>query len=38
MAKKEPDNRRVVAQNRKARFNFHIGETFEAGTPRSGLP
>ena len=36
MAKKEPDNRRVVAQNRKARFNFHIGETFEAGIALSG--
>ena len=36
MAKKEPDNRRIVAQNRKARFNFHIGETFEAGIALSG--
>ena len=36
MAEKEPDNRRVVAQNRKARFNFHIGETFEAGIALSG--
>ncbi|HEY8268384.1 MAG TPA: SsrA-binding protein SmpB [Xanthobacteraceae bacterium] len=36
MAKKEPDNRRVVAQNRKARFNFHIGETFEAGIALTG--
>ncbi len=36
MAEKEPDNRRVVAQNRRARFNFHIGETFEAGIALSG--
>ena len=36
MAEKEPDNRRVVAQNRKARFNYHIGETFEAGIALSG--
>ncbi len=36
MAEKEPDNRRVVAQNRKARFNFHIGETFEAGIALTG--
>jgi len=36
MAEKEPDNRRIVAQNRKARFNYHIGETFEAGIALSG--
>ena len=36
MAEKEPDNRRNVAQNRKARFNFHIGETFEAGIALTG--
>ena len=36
MAEKEPDNRRVVAQNRKARFNYHIGETFEAGVALTG--
>ncbi len=27
---------KIVAQNRKARFNFHIGETFEAGIALSG--
>ena len=32
MAKaKENPNRKVIADNRKARFNFEIGETFEAG-------
>ncbi len=37
MAKdKEPDHRRIVAQNRKARFNYHIGETFEAGIALTG--
>ncbi len=36
MAEKEPDNRRLVAQNRKARFNFAIGETFEAGIMLTG--
>jgi SsrA-binding protein len=36
MAEKEPDNRRVVAQNRKARFNYHIGDTFEAGIALTG--
>jgi SsrA-binding protein len=33
---KEPDNRRVVAHNRKARFNYEIGESFEAGIALSG--
>jgi SsrA-binding protein len=36
MAEKDPDNRRVVAQNRKARFNYHIGDTFEAGIALTG--
>jgi SsrA-binding protein len=36
MAKKEPENRRVVAQNRKARFNYQIGEIFEAGLALTG--
>ena len=32
MAKRKSDpNRRVVADNRKARFNYEIGEVFEAG-------
>src|SRR6202521_1218545 len=33
---KSPDNRRVVAHNRKARFNYEIGETFEAGIALTG--
>ena len=28
---KENPNRKVIADNRKARFNYEIGETFEAG-------
>ena len=27
---------RLVAQNRKARFNYQIGETFEAGIALTG--
>ena len=27
---------RVVAQNRKARFNYQIGETFDAGIALTG--
>jgi len=36
MAKKETDNRRIVAANRKARFHYEIGETFEAGIALTG--
>jgi SsrA-binding protein len=36
MAKKETDNRRIAAVNRKARFNYEIGETFEAGIQLTG--
>lgn len=36
MAKKEASGRKVVADNRKARFNFQIGETFEAGIQLAG--
>lgn len=36
MAKKTTGNRKVVALNRKARFNYHIGETFEAGLALTG--
>jgi SsrA-binding protein len=36
MAKKDSDNRRVVAANRKARFHYEIGETFEAGIALTG--
>jgi SsrA-binding protein len=31
MAKKDKSGRKIVAENRKARFNYTIGETFEAG-------
>ncbi len=31
MAKKKDDDRKVVAENRKARFNFAIDSTLEAG-------
>ena len=36
MAKKESSGRKVVADNRKARFNYQIGETFEAGIQLQG--
>ena len=36
MPAKLDGNARVVAQNRKARFNYEIGETFEAGIALSG--
>ena len=35
MAKAEP-KRKIVADNRKARFNYEIGETFEAGIALTG--
>ena len=31
MAPKKDPTRKVVAENRKARFNYELGETFEAG-------
>jgi len=34
--KKERDPKRDVAVNRKARFNYEIGETFEAGIALTG--
>jgi SsrA-binding protein len=34
-AKKDPNNN-VVAENRKARFNYEIGEKFEAGIALTG--
>jgi len=34
-AKKDPNNK-TVAENRKARFNYAIGETFEAGIVLTG--
>src|SRR4029453_11737256 len=36
MAKKPVRNIKVVAHNRKARFNYEIGETFEAGIALTG--
>jgi len=36
MAKQQQPAIKIVAQNRKARFNYHIGETFEAGIVLTG--
>jgi SsrA-binding protein len=36
MTAKPDGNARVVAHNRKARFNYEIGETFEAGIALTG--
>jgi SsrA-binding protein len=36
MAKKVEPGRKIVAENRKARFNYLIGETFEAGIQLAG--
>ena len=36
MAAKTEDRTRVVAQNRRAQFNYEIGETFEAGIALTG--
>src|ERR1700680_3553633 len=36
MKEKPEGNARVVAHNRKARFNYEIGETFEAGIALTG--
>ena len=36
MAKKKDDGQRVVADNRKARFNYFIDETLEAGVALTG--
>jgi len=36
MAAKSDDKIRVVAHNRKARFNYQIGETVEAGIALTG--
>lgn len=35
-AKKESDKQRQIAVNRKARFNYEIGEAFEAGIALTG--
>ena len=36
MAKKKDPDRKIVAENRKARYSFAIGETFEAGVQLTG--
>lgn len=36
MAAKQEPNHKVVADNRRARFNFEVGETFEAGLMLTG--
>src|SRR4051795_4089828 len=36
MAKKAAPGRKTIAENRKARFNFHIGEALEAGIALTG--
>src|SRR5262249_30052511 len=36
MAKKKDPSRRQIAANRKARFHYEIGETFEAGLALTG--
>ena len=36
MAVRSPDNFRVVAQNRRARFNYYLEENFEAGIALTG--
>lgn len=36
MAEKQAPNFKVVADNRKARFNYEIGEVFEAGIALTG--
>ena len=36
MAKKPEPGRKVIAENRKARYSFQIGETFEAGIQLAG--
>jgi len=36
MAETSSENFRVVAQNRRARFNYHLEETFEAGVALTG--
>jgi SsrA-binding protein len=36
MAKKAEPGRKIVAENRKARYSYHIGEVFEAGIQLAG--
>ncbi|MGD9830194.1 MAG: SsrA-binding protein, partial [Hyphomicrobiaceae bacterium] len=36
MSAKKDDDRKIVAENRKARFNYEIEETIEAGIMLTG--
>lgn len=36
MAEKQPPNFKVVADNRRARYNYEVGETFDAGLALTG--
>jgi SsrA-binding protein len=36
MAKKKEDGFKIIADNRKARFNYELGESFEAGVALTG--
>ena len=36
MAEKQPDNFKVVADNRRARYHYEIGEVFESGLSLTG--
>ena len=36
MAEKDPPNFKLVADNRRARFDYELGETFEAGIMLTG--
>ena len=36
MAAKEPSNAKTVSENRRARFDYELGETFEAGLILTG--
>ena len=36
MAEKKPSGQKIVADNRRARFNYEIGEVFEAGIILTG--
>jgi len=36
LAAKQPDNFKIAADNRRARFNYEIGDTYEAGLALTG--
>ncbi len=36
MAAKQPDNYKIAADNRRARFNYEIGDAYEAGLALTG--